>query len=240
MEKDFATYALIKGLASTGNLLGLNQSSLCVLIAKPTNINPAFFKRIEEMLKCSVETMGIDLTAEYFSLSKEVIEAVISGNKESAFLVRCKEAMQEINTAVESVRLQQAEKQISNRRWNSNGSAFIPLQNEGPVSNLRRGSNGNSEGSAVIPQQDEGHANNLRRGSSGSREPVSLHNTESRTERRKVNHQDTSALILHPISSSRIVPMHGFISNASLASLPEHVPVRGNIYSPDYSYSPRA
>lgn len=92
MEKDLFTYALIKGFQSTSDAIELKDLSLCSL-SKPKNINAEFFKRIEEMLKCCVETMGVPLASEYFNLSPELIEGIVEKNVN--FIEKVKKSVKE-------------------------------------------------------------------------------------------------------------------------------------------------
>ena len=223
MEKDIATYALIKGLASTAEVLNSNPATISTLIGKPNNINTEFFKRIEEIIKCCVETMGMDLAMEYFNLSREVVEAIICSNNDCALVNRCKGmlriVMREKITMTEEISRNEAANNAGNRNSNRGNSAALPQIDEASRSESRRGNAANNE---HTPQHDAGRTDSRRNGNGAGRPPnLSAHPT---------NFMNTE--------QNRPVPMYGVIANTSLNGLVEHRPVSGNIYNPDYSYMP--
>lgn len=235
MEKAIFLYATLKGFNFTSTTSGIPIQKLIDLCKIDSCYNTAFNKTLIKILNISVKAMGLIYTSDYFGLSSDLLLALTNPVIEEKFLIN---ARNEIMPLVIEKTTQTDNKNIETTSKIAPGLEFFTLP---PINQRPLGYNtmNNPFNHSFCKSQVLGAVN-------------SFHNdpfTFSKTETRVLDHRSqTPSNDPHSIHSNTThiastsagsnTMKSGRILCSGPSCFPYHIPIKGDIKNPDYSFIP--
>jgi hypothetical protein len=252
-ESNILLYSLLKGFPKASQSLSVPPDCLFTLLKSPSNFNSQFFDRILEILKLSLETMGLSLSCGYFSLSPEMYGVFTNPEQESKFLQSAKEFLSKKHSETrfppesEAFSLPQTPRLASipdSPSVRPEPSVHMVGEHSRGVPHWQgRGARPFAAAPVLYPQTPQGmpfavRAAELGRGlAQASPTPSPAQEAMARAKNSNSG-SGAEANLVNNSGQPRSAPVQTGKRLLNPAALPEYRPQTGSLFNPDYSFMP--